>query len=88
MITQKFVLTGTVQGVGLRFAVEKKVQEIGATVWVRNEPDGSVHMVVSGEERVLRLIRTWVKESSPGKLDSLDIFDYPYEKFTSFSIQY
>lgn len=88
MTVKKFVITGNVQGVGFRFASKKKADEIGAKGWVRNELDGTVHMVASGDDRIQRLMTAWIKESSPGVLESLDVIEYPEEEFNSFTIQY
>ncbi|MFW5871938.1 MAG: acylphosphatase [bacterium] len=88
MTVKKFVIKGKVQGVSFRYSAEKKAIELGAKGWVRNEPDGTVHMVVSGDDRVLRLMKTWIIESSPGILESLDVIDYPEEDFDTFYIQY
>ena len=40
---------GFVQGVGFRFAVERRAQSRGVAGWVRNRPDGTVEAVFEGE---------------------------------------
>jgi acylphosphatase len=42
--------SGWVQGVGFRWRAEKAAAALGATGWVRNEPDGSVSMELQGTE--------------------------------------
>lgn len=44
---------GFVQGVGFRFFVERHANRLGITGWVRNHPDGSVEVLVEGEEEAL-----------------------------------
>jgi len=49
-------ISGRVQGVGYRWFVRDTARAMGASGWVRNEPDGSVSAEVQG---------------LPGQLDSL-----------------
>lgn len=56
MVDQKAMvatITGRVQGVGYRYAVEDVARELGLTGWVRNSPDGSVETRAQGNEAVL-----------------------------------
>ena len=46
--------SGTVQGVGFRFTVERISRHFDATGFVRNVPDGRVELVAEGEETVLQ----------------------------------
>ena len=39
---------GRVQGVGFRVFVAREAWRLGLVGWVRNEPDGSVHVVAQG----------------------------------------
>lgn len=42
-------LSGVVQGVGFRAAVQRRARELGLTGWVRNLPDGRVELVAEGD---------------------------------------
>lgn len=44
------VITGRVQGVGLRFWFETEAVSRGLSGWVRNRRDGSVEAVLFGED--------------------------------------
>ena len=44
---------GHVQGVGFRYFVRRRANQIGITGWVANEPDGSVRCVAEGSEAEL-----------------------------------
>lgn len=48
--TLKVVLTGQVQKVGFRYWIEKEANQRGLSGWVRNRKDGSVEMLLHGEE--------------------------------------
>lgn len=47
-------ISGRVQGVGFRFFARETANEFGITGYVRNLPDGSLEVVVEGEEDVLK----------------------------------
>ena len=50
MIQYEIKITGRVQGVGYRYFVNQKANEIGINGWVKNSRDGSVLVVVQGNE--------------------------------------
>ena len=48
---------GSVQGVGFRYRAGHAANMVGATGWVRNDPDGGVSMEIQGtEEQIDRVI--------------------------------
>lgn len=49
----KAILTGRVQGVGLRFFTMENASKLGLTGWVKNMADGTVHLEVQGEDSVI-----------------------------------
>jgi acylphosphatase len=50
-------VTGRVQGVGYRMWAEREASALGLRGWVRNEPDGSVAVLVGGpEESVAKML--------------------------------
>lgn len=59
-------MTGTVQGVGFRWAAREQAQSIGVAGWARNRADGSVEVEVEGDpERVERML-AWLRQGPPG----------------------
>jgi acylphosphatase len=57
----KAVIRGEVQGVGFRWAVQRKAGELGLTGYAENLPDGSVRVEAEGD---------------PDRLDQLESFLY------------
>jgi acylphosphatase len=55
-------ITGRVQGVGFRCAAQRKAGKLGLNGFVRNEPDGSVHIEAEGEEVILEKFLAWSRE--------------------------
>jgi acylphosphatase len=56
------IIKGKVQGVFFRASARDVAREVGVTGWVKNMPDGSVEILVSGnEERVEKFIE-WCRK--------------------------
>ena len=53
MLQYKLKITGVVQGVGFRYFVRQEATRLGLAGAVWNCPDGSVEVVVQGEEALL-----------------------------------
>ena len=50
---------GRVQGVGFRYYTQKKAAELGITGFVKNLPDGSVHVEAEANEDDLETFVDW-----------------------------
>ncbi|MGX4669384.1 acylphosphatase [Cerasibacillus sp. JNUCC 74] len=44
------ILSGRVQGVGLRFMAKQKADELGVKGWIKNNDDGTVELEAEGNE--------------------------------------
>lgn len=62
MIRVHAVVTGTVQGVGFRYATYLEAQRLGLTGFVRNLPDGSVEVEAEGEADVVGQLMAWLED--------------------------
>jgi len=51
------VVHGDVQGVGFRYFVQRKAQQLGLQGWVRNNDDGTVELVAEGSRLQLDELR-------------------------------
>ncbi|MEE6295027.1 acylphosphatase [Georgenia wangjunii] len=60
------VVTGLVQGVGMRFACVREAERHGVDGWVRNRSDGTVEAVLEGEEAAVSALLAWLHEGPDG----------------------
>ena len=56
--------TGAVQGVGFRWRAVQAANAVGATGWVRNDPDGGVSMEIQGTEAQIDAVILAVERGS------------------------
>ena len=55
----RFLIEGSVQGVGFRQSCRQRAIDLGLCGWVRNLKDGSVEVQAEGGERALNELRLW-----------------------------
>jgi acylphosphatase len=60
--TRKYVVRGRVQGVGFRWFVEREARLLGLSGWVRNNSDGSVEVLASGNADQLSQLRSRLQQ--------------------------
>lgn len=58
--------TGHVQGVGVRYTTSQVAKEYEVTGFVRNLPDGRVHLEVEGEKPEIEAFLRGLAEAMPG----------------------
>jgi acylphosphatase len=61
MITRQISVSGRVQGVGFRDALQREASRLGVTGWVRNRADGSVEAVLQGSPEAVEKIIVWAR---------------------------
>jgi acylphosphatase len=59
-------VTGRVQGVGFRAWSQTRAERLGLDGWVRNEPDGGVLALISGEARQVERMLDDLRDGPPG----------------------
>ena len=59
MSAKHAVVHGTVQGVFYRASAEQEAQRLGVGGWVRNRSDGSVELVVEGDDAAVEQMLAW-----------------------------
>lgn len=82
-------IRGRVQGVGFRFFVARAAASMGLVGWVRNEPDGAVHVVAQGRTGDLDALVEALREGPPGAdVDDVQVLRGPaLAGLTSFDIR-
>ncbi|MDQ6979423.1 MAG: acylphosphatase [Mariprofundaceae bacterium] len=58
-------ITGTVQGVGFRYATLQQARTLKLTGWVRNCDDGSVEVLICGEASAIQPMLGWLADGGP-----------------------
>lgn len=68
------IVRGRVTGVYFRAATQREAKRLGVTGWVKNRPDGSVEILVEGEEEGLKDLIGWANRG-PGaaRVERVDV---------------
>ncbi|WP_067867515.1 acylphosphatase [Neptuniibacter marinus] len=56
------IVIGRVQGVWFRKSTQEQAESLGLSGWVRNLPDSSVELMVSGDELAVRQLEAWLSQ--------------------------
>jgi len=83
------IIGGRVQGVGFRYFVRHKAEELHISGWVRNTPAGKVEIEAEGEPRNLETFIDWMKIGpSRAVIRSFSVSDItPLRNFTNFIVR-
>ncbi|MBC7948007.1 MAG: acylphosphatase [Chitinophagaceae bacterium] len=84
--TVSIIVMGRVQGVFFRQSTREKAVSLGIKGEVRNMPDDTVHIVVTGSSEKLQELITWCHQGpSRAKVTDVrveEVEDRSFEKFT------
>ncbi|HLF13836.1 MAG TPA: acylphosphatase [Bacteroidota bacterium] len=89
MVAAHIIVSGLVQGVGYRFFVSSKAEDLGLTGYVRNLPDGNVEILAMGPRGLIGELVAALKigpRASRVRGVSLD-WVTPAEEFDRFEIR-
>ena len=65
MVGRHLIITGRVQGVGFRDALQAEAEKLGLAGWVRNCRDGSVEAFLQGNGQAVEALCDWAKRGPP-----------------------
>lgn len=85
----KFIISGKVQGVGFRFSVQDRAQDLALTGYAKNMSDGTVEILVCGEKKGVTSFSAWLRESGPSfsSISNISEEEVPLEEIpSSFSV--
>lgn len=89
MIRARIIFSGTVQGVGFRFMVQRYALNLDLKGWVKNLPNGSVEILAEGPREKIEKLCRHVEEYFKGYIRNRDIqFSPALEVFEDFRIAY
>lgn len=82
----KIIVSGKVQGVGLRYYTHQQASKLGLKGYVQNLTNGKVEIIAVGKSEQIDALITWAKSGSPSAVvDNLDIesiqADHQYQGF-------
>jgi len=82
-------LTGLVQGVGMRYYVNKIAKIIGLRGYVKNLSDGRVECIIHAAPQKLEQLIQYLNQSPRGKIEEIAVKDcLEAEEFEDFTIRY
>ena len=86
----KAVLTGNVQGVGLRIFAKEQATKLGVTGWIRNMEDGTVHLEMQGKQPEIDKLTEIIKKGNfIIKVESMEVEEIaPLADDEAFVIKY
>ncbi len=85
MASKHIVVRGRVQGVFFRQSAQDTAGDLGVAGWVRNRDDGSVEMVVEGEDDAVERMISWANEGpSHAQVTDVDVTDTEPQGLRSF----
>ena len=83
------LISGRVQGVGFRYFVLRKAEELQIKGWVKNTPDGKVEIEAEGGEEQLSTFIDWMKigpQRAVVSIISVEEF-LPQRNFSTFQVR-
>ena len=79
LLRKRLTFEGLVQGVGFRWRARHAAEAVGATGWVRNNPDGSVTMELQGSEAQIDRGLQSVESGRYIRIEAVDARTIPVE---------
>jgi len=76
----RWLVSGRVQGVGFRWFVLRRAEELSVVGWVRNVPDGTVEVVGIGDLSSLQRLEESLKAGPRfARVENVEKSDFPHE---------
>ncbi|MCU0916923.1 MAG: acylphosphatase [Planctomycetes bacterium] len=83
------VFSGQVQGVGFRYKAREIAQQYDVTGFVRNQPDGTVEMLLQGPQDQIEACLREIRDSFAGHIRTAEMEATPYSaRHTDFRITF
>ena len=86
-VHRRAVLTGRVQGVFLRDTTRREAVQRGVAGTARNQPDGTVEVVLEGAAEDVAAVLAWLRHGPPhARVDSVEVSEGQVEGLTGFAV--
>lgn len=81
------IVKGKVQGVFYRQSAKEKVTALGITGQIKNQPDGCVYIIATGDTGQLNIFTEWCKKGPPQAIvTTIETHSEPLQNFNTFNI--
>ena len=77
LIRKHMVFSGAVQGVGFRWRARRAAEAVGATGWVRNDPEGTVTMELQGSEAQIESVLAAIERGQYVRIEDVETRSLP-----------
>ena len=85
-ICRKAQVQGKVQGVWYRASTRQRAEQLGVNGWANNLPDGSVEVMMCGEESAVTRLTDWLYEGPPlAVVDNVEVEDLECQHLIDFT---
>lgn len=75
----KLTVNGDVQGVSYRYFAKTEAKKLGLMGWARNEVDGTVGLVIEGNDQAVEGFIKWAREGSPmAEVEHVEVSEEKY----------
>lgn len=86
MIRRRLIVHGRVQGVGFRYTLARQAQSRGVAGFASNRPDGTVEVVLEGEQDAVESLVRWCEEGPRGAVvDGVEVSEEQPEGLRGFA---
>jgi acylphosphatase len=88
MVRRRLVIHGRVQGVFFRDTLRRRAEAAGVAGWARNTWDGTVEVVLEGEEDTVARLIAFAREGPEGaRVERVEVFEEETEGLRGFAIR-
>jgi acylphosphatase len=88
MERKRVIVHGRVQGVFFRDSARRRAQSLGVAGWARNQPDGTVELVLEGEPEAVATLVGFAREGPRGAVvERVEVLDEEPEGVAGFTIR-
>ncbi len=87
MEVRHLVISGRVQGVGFRYSMAARAQQLGVAGWVRNRQDGSVEAMIAGNAVQIEAMLAWSRRGPSAAVVNHVIVESASGEFTDFILR-